>query len=379
MKIVLTGVETNNKGAELMFYAILQEIERKYPEAEVFIEPDAVSQGLAYVKTRVVLRYWPYAGFVKKTRLESIFRRLHIPIKMLKDTRAVAADYVFDGSGFCFSDQCKMWGRMADWWDSFLKRQYKHGAKIVFLPQAFGPIEMIETKEAIRVLNKYATCIMPRERVSYEYLKKSNLVDMQKVKTYLDFTSLGEGKFPIAFEHLKNGICVIPNKQMIEQGKISQDKYLALLSAIIAEGKKSGHPVYLLNHEGKKDEWLANQCRKSLNNSIEVVSGISALEVKGLIDSAYLVVTSRFHGLASALNSCVPSVATSWSHKYSELFKDYDMNDYVLPLNDEEEAIKMLTQLCDESKNSEVRAHLKIKNKQIKENARAMWNYIWAL
>ena len=33
MKIVLWGVETNNKGAELMLYAILQEIERKFPDA----------------------------------------------------------------------------------------------------------------------------------------------------------------------------------------------------------------------------------------------------------------------------------------------------------------------------------------------------------
>ena len=37
MRIVLSGIETNNKGAELMLYAILQEIERKYPNAEVFV------------------------------------------------------------------------------------------------------------------------------------------------------------------------------------------------------------------------------------------------------------------------------------------------------------------------------------------------------
>lgn len=379
MKIVLTGVETYNKGAELMLYAILQEIERKYPEAEVFIEPVAVSQGLSYVKTRLKLRYWPYANFVKKAHLSSVFTRFHIPTKMLKDTRAVRADYVFDGSGFCFSDQCKMWGRMADWWDSFLSRQYKYGAKIVFLPQAFGPLELEESKEVMSVLNKYATCIMPRERVSFDYLKKSGLVDMQKVKIYFDFTSLVEGIFPIEFEHLKYGICVIPNMKMIEKGNISQDKYISLLSGIIAEGKKSGRPVYLLNHEGKKDEWLANQCKKSLNNNIEVVSGISAIEVKGLIDSAYLVVTSRFHGLASALNSCVPSLATSWSHKYSELYKDYDMDNYILPLNDEEVAIKMLKQLCDERKNSEIRAHLRKKQKEIQDNTHAMWDYIWAL
>lgn len=35
MKVVLSGVETNNKGAELMLYAILQEIERRSPGSTI--------------------------------------------------------------------------------------------------------------------------------------------------------------------------------------------------------------------------------------------------------------------------------------------------------------------------------------------------------
>lgn len=42
MRIVLSGVETHNKGAELMLYAILQEIERRFPDAEVFINKSAI-------------------------------------------------------------------------------------------------------------------------------------------------------------------------------------------------------------------------------------------------------------------------------------------------------------------------------------------------
>ena len=57
-------------------------------------------------------------------------------------------------------------------------------------------------------------------------------------------------------------------------------------------------------------------------------------KLKALISTAYLCVTSRFHGVASALNSCVPCLATSWSHKYEELFRDYGMTDCVLDLND---------------------------------------------
>lgn len=377
MKIVLSGVETNNKGAELMLYAILQEIERKYPKAEVYLDADTIPQGLDYVHTNVNLRLWPLGGFVRKFHLNGILSLLHLPL--IHDRRAVNADYFLDGSGFCFSDQCGMWGRKSDWWEIILRRQKKHGAKIVFLPQAFGPLEKEDTKAAISVLNKYATCIMPREKVSYDYLEKSGLVDMHKVMTFTDFTSLVEGVFPEKYEHLKNGICVIPNMKMIDKGKISMDGYISHLSAIVEEGRRSGHPVYLLNHEGNKDEWLANECKRSLDDSVEVVSKINALEVKGLIATAYLVITSRFHGLASSLNSCVPSLATSWSHKYEELFRDYGLEGYVLPLNDIEKAVERVGELLDEQENQRLRNHLAQQIPLIKAQTKEMWECVWAL
>ena len=375
MKIVLTGVETNNKGAELMLYAILQEIERKWPETEVYSEPEAVPQGLDYVRTNVKLRYWPLSDFERRLHLNGMLRRLHLPL--IKDRKAVKADFLLDGSGFCFSDQCGMWGRKADWWEALLKRQQKHGARIVFLPQAFGPIEKEDTKAVIRVLSRYATCLMPREKVSYDYLEKTGLVNMQKVKIYMDFTSLVEGVFPTKYENLRNGICIIPNMRMIDKGGVSMDDYLVFLAAIIEEGQKSDHIVYLLNHEGRKDEWLAHECTRRLNNSIEVVSNVNALEVKGLIASSYLVITSRFHGLASALNSCVPSLATSWSHKYSELFMNYGLNGCIMPLNDNEKAISMVKDLCEKGKNDAVRSHLLEIQKEIQDNTNEMWRYIW--
>jgi len=380
MKIVLTGVETNNKGAELMLYAVLQEIERKFPNSTVYVEAWTVPQGLDYLKTGVKLRYWPYSAFVDKLHLEGIFSRLHIPTYVLKDTRAVKADYFLDGSGFCFSDQCGMWGRKADWWESLLKRQLNCGAKIVFLPQAFGPLSEENTKEAIRVLNRYASLIMPREAVSYEYLEKSGLVDMKKVRTYTDFTSLVEGSFPKKYEYLRNGICIIPNMKMIEKGAVTYDDYIRLLISIIQEGKKSGHSVYLLNHEGTKDEQLAYRCRDNIGEDIEVVTGLNALETKGMISSSYLVVTSRFHGLASALNCGVPSLATSWSHKYKSLFLDYELDDsYILPLDNVEKAIAQVKILLGTDENKRLRKHINEQVPRIKMQTKEMWNQVWNL
>ena len=102
MKIVLWGVETNNKGAELMLYAILQEIERKWPDAIVYIPYSRCKQGLDYVKTSLDLRYTPFSKLVYKSHITGIIRRLHLPSSYLSLTNIVGdADWFIDGSGFC--------------------------------------------------------------------------------------------------------------------------------------------------------------------------------------------------------------------------------------------------------------------------------------
>ena len=110
-----------------------------------------------------------------------------------------------------------------------------------------------------------------------------------------------------------------------------------------------------------------------------MVTGLNALEVKGMISSAYLVISSRFHGVASSLNSCVPCLATSWSHKYEELFKDYKQKECVLSLDNINTVILKVKDFLEETKNREIRDSLhKIKPK-IQGETRKMWEEIWNL
>ena len=120
-------------------------------------------------------------------------------------------------------------------------------------------------------------------------------------------------------------------------------------------------------------------CKESIGGDVEVLTSLNALEVKGMIASAYMVVTSRFHGLASALNSCVPALATSWSHKYEELYRDYGLEGYVLPLNSTDAAIKRVKDLLDENENKRIRQHLAVEVPRIKAETRQMWEHIWSL
>ena len=143
--------------------------------------------------------------------------------------------------------------------------------------------------------------------------------------------------------------------------------------------QKDGRKVYILNHEGKGDEKIAYQIQEALKGEIEVVTGLNALEVKGLISIAHLVITSRFHGVASALNSCVPCLATSWSHKYAELYKDYGQEDCILPLDNLEQALKKVQEYMAKDKNAEVRQSLLKILPKIQADTHSMWEEIWSL
>lgn len=382
MKILLSGVETNNKGAELMLYAILQEIERKYPDAEVFIPAANIRQGVDYVKTPLKLRIL-HQRFVDrvigKLHINGILRRLHLPKITPKLIIPEGVEYFIDGSGFVFSDYLKIRDGGVALWDCLLKKLYHRGCKIVFLPQGFGPAEMQNTKKLFSVLSKYASVIMPREKASFDYIEKSGVVDMKMVKMFPDFTSLVEGVFPEKFVHLKNGIAIIPNLRMIDKGAVSKEDYKKLLNSIVELGKRRGHIVYLLNHEGKADEMFAFELRNDLSGRIEVVTGLNALEVKGLISSSYLVITSRFHGVASALNSGVPCLATSWSHKYKELFADYGMDNCILPLDDINRALEMVKDYLSEERNQKISEHLGLQVPKIKAQTKQMWEYVWSV
>lgn len=380
MRIVLSGVETNNKGAELMLYAILQEIERKFPQAEVFIRQTAILQGRSYVDTSLHLHLISLSFLKKlciKLKIYGILRRLHLPVGVFEGyPRIEDADYLIDGSGFAFSDQWKTTQYTLSYWYNFLKYYHAQNTKIIFLPQAFGPVKMDNTRKLISYLNDFADLIMPREKVSMEYLKQCH-VNPQKIKLFSDFTSLVKGQVPEKYIHLKGGVCIIPNLRMIDKGIISLGDYLTILQEVIYVSQKLGKQVYLLNHEGVGDEKLAYMCRGKLKNQVEVVTGLNGLEVKGLISTAYLCVTSRFHGVASALNSCVPCLATSWSHKYEELFKDYGQRDCVLDITSIDKTLLKIDEFLQSDVNRQIREHLNAQLPHIQEKSRKMWNLIW--
>jgi colanic acid/amylovoran biosynthesis protein len=379
MKIQIDGTNTVNKGAELMLYAILQEIEKKYPEAKVIY--NRLGEKISYIQTPLNFKTRPFSteiSMLAKLKIRGLLRRLSIPCSFLSTKYPLSGiDIILDAGGFQFSDQWNRSDYELSLGENYYRNLKKNGTKIIFLPQAFGPFQTENGKKSAVMVSKYADIIFARETVSYKYLVEAG-VDKNKIKIYPDFTAPIEGIIPKQYEFLKNGVCIIPNIRMIDKGVIPMENYLSFIIQIIKKVKEMNKIPFLLNHEGRKDAYLCKIINEQFENSLTIADKLTALEVKGIISQSYLLISSRFHGVASALNSGVPCLATSWSHKYEELFKDYNQFNCVLDIKNIEKSLEQIEEYLSEQVHEEIACNLKNNTKSFIEGKnKEMWNVVW--
>ena len=133
----------------------------------------------------------------------------------------------------------------------------------------------------------------------------------------------------------------------------------------------------LLNHEGEKDLHLCSRIAASMGNSIPIITGLNAIETKAVVGAAYLVVSSRYHGVANALSSSVPCLATSWSHKYQKLLEEFGQGDCLVDLNDMEGTLIKMDRLLEPETNANTRITLNEKTQLLEAKNQKMWDFVW--
>lgn len=127
-------------------------------------------------------------------------------------------------------------------------------------------------------------------------------------------------------------------------------------------------------------------CREvagKLNKEIDVLiisDEMNAHEFKSIIGSSYMAIGSRFHFLIAALSSGVPATALGLSHKYHELFREFDLEEYVLRYEDmnEKNLSDMICKLFDniEQVKKQINDQLPDVIKRSKMNERLVVDYL---
>lgn len=360
LTIELRGVEFVNKGAELMLRAILEQTARFPMPVRLVMEP---SPRASVTQIRAA-GMSPKSGFHRLPRLwTNAIGRVH----------ETEVDMVLDASGYAYGDS---WGaakakrRIAD----HILRWKRQGKTVILMPQAFGPFTRPELAEAMRHVFRNADRVYVRDATSLSHV--TALYQGPGIRRMPDFTNLAAPVVPADPARYADRVAVIPNIKMIE-AVTDGSGYVARIAELIGAIRSEGREAFLLLHEADKDVKVAALIQAALAEPVEVVSDPDPLAIKGIIGASAAVVTSRFHGLVSALSQSVPCLATSWSHKYEELLGEYG---YPEGLIREGEPIGIpIRRLLDPDTQRADRARLAPMAARFKDGSRELWADIQAL
>lgn len=367
-----------NKGAELMLHAIIKEVKNRYPDVQFIMAPTTLAGSQPFHKL-LSLGFYPKAWFWRYCIQWGIFAKL-LPYKIRQMYGLILdseVDVVLDAAGFAYSDQIGLDDikELA----SSSKEWKKNDTKLILLPQAFGPFTSEKSIRYVKEFIQNADLVFPREITSYRKITEIS-GQLQKIKIYPDFTCLLEGKQPEHFDILENKFALIPNYRMIDKTNSEDGNlYLPFMIDCARYLKNISAKPFILIHEGEKDFLLAQQISDAVDG-IKIIRETDALYIKGIIGQCDGVISSRYHGLVSALSQGVPALATGWSHKYIELFKDYDFDEGLLSVTDSKIKISQMIDYVTQIKTKEsLKIKLNSHAEKQKKLSQEMWNNIFSL
>ena len=371
-KILIENSGFTNRGDQLMIQAVVEQINRYWPHAQILLKKNAFLQNPSYCMEHKI-----FPLDLSKSRIKRSWLYKRAVNFLLREEWMVTpedVDIIFDCRGYHMADW-RIDKEYLDYLKYFYGRFTKKERRYIMLPQAFGPFNNKYSQEAMLMLHSIADCIYAREDVSYAYLREL-LPESRKIAKAPDFTCLTE---PYLNQRIllspKSYVLIIPNIKMVEQhsGKDS-NQYVDFLTMVAKHLQMKGENVYLLNHEGSDDETLLKQVNYNLGNTMPILTDLSGIDIKAIIKDAKLVISGRFHGVVSGLTQGVPTLCTGWSHKYAELLKEHECSDNFLLVEDINESISKIDAALNTPLNFSSKKGC---NDIIKEHVNKMWEEIF--
>ncbi|MGO2091884.1 MAG: polysaccharide pyruvyl transferase family protein [Microbacterium gubbeenense] len=343
MTVDIRGVNTVNKGAQLMLEAAVERLAPDFPLTAGPIQTAYRVRASLGLEQSLSITGRPLASARLGNLIPSKVRRWY-GLVADKDLSGVV-----DASGFAYSDTFGAARALRE--ASVARRWKRRGVGYVMLPQAFGPFKEKATADATRRLLEQADLVFVRDRVSAEYLDGLR-VDV-RAQLMPDFTiGLDVPKIsPVATE--SSFIAIVPNKKMYTTGAVEKERYVEDLVRYgsVARSNHGLEPIVITHEVGDAD--LGEELAYRLGT--RVVTDSSPRVLKAMIGQAHAVVASRFHAVVGGLSQGVPTLAYGWSHKYKELLRDFDAETWITsPKDDARDRVDTL--LADDATLTAVKA-----------------------
>ena len=367
MMIHLKGGDISNRGDVLMLRTVVNQLSKSNRQPRLSVHnhfvPFAMRSRLGLRQTIWFPDYRRLSGLVGYPILKRYRKTLGL-------TLPEEIDWIFDLSGFCYTDH---WGaRNAVNMRNYLNKQRKYDTRYVVLPQAFGPFEEAGLAKAFTDVANAASILFVRDDRSREYVE--GLGVRTPIKKAPDITTIAPSTTPSWCESERPYVCIVPNSRMVEEREgDARASYIHFLVQVCEALDQQAPRILFLLFEGRDRELLA-PVSKALGRELLYVEEDDPVRLRGILGEAQAVVASRYHALVSALSQGVFALGTSWSHKYEELFSDYGCEDLLIPSVDDRKSVrKRLDILLDPSARDGFRNRIAVSAADMKERASEMW------
>ncbi len=347
--VEIMGAGFVNKGAMLMMMAVMEQIREYRPDARIAVAPmPQMKRFLDYEILPII------PGLIEYPDL----------------------NLLLDASGFVYSDQ---WGADFSRAAAFKFEKLKsYGAKLILLPQAFGPFQNPEVRDLFRRIVAAVDLIFVRDHSSLEHVR-SVAGDDQKIHLAPDFTILLEAKKPLEPSLYTDKVCIVPNLRMLDKaGNGDSAHYIDFLKKTVIASRTLGKGAFFLIHEGYGDFEIAQRVNHLLDQNCEITIESDPLVLKGILGTSAAVGSSRYHALIGSLSQAIPSICVGWSHKYHELFNDYNFPEGIIETDATQDQLQgVLATFFNHSTRDGIIGRLASSANIQKEIAKRMWKMVF--
>jgi polysaccharide pyruvyl transferase WcaK-like protein len=208
----------------------------------------------------------------------------------------------------------------------------RKSSPLIFLTQDFGPTKKYLNRIFARIVLNRSKSIYCRSNYS-----RSNLIDCGINENKI------RGVYPDMTVGLQGSKLKISRKRIVlSPSAIMENKYGPKYFNFFAElihGLISGglEPVLLVHTFGKNgdnsDLDLARRIQASTGLELIANDKLSCKELKAILSSAMLSITSRYHVLVGTISSNKPSISLGWNPKYRSFLELYSRENWELDFN----------------------------------------------
>ncbi|WP_430932472.1 polysaccharide pyruvyl transferase family protein [Saccharicrinis sp. 156] len=343
-KILITGGNFINKGAQSMLFCLVDGLKKKYPQADlVMIDIFPSQHGDKKNK---------YTFKIVNMHIRTVLRMAFPILKILVKPKPISnpeneiekhfstADMVLDISGYGVSSH----NQKAIWTYATLfpvRYAKKYDVPFVFLPQSIGPFDFTGWKKLvvwplIKKYLKYPKTIFIREPDCRTHLDKINtqqvidsfdlVLQSSKIEAKNIFAD-SSSYYSRSFNIPENSILLIPNKQLTRLK--SQEEMINLFSSLVKTMVNQDQKVVILRHSADDKEMCDLIAKASKNENVYLMNeDLDPLELQELFESSKMVIAARYHGLIHALKLGKPCLVIGWANKYSHVMNTFGLNEF---------------------------------------------------